>query len=262
MRIFVTAHAVDQFIARWRPDLSLAEARAHLEDQAQRAVNLRERTGAGQRMWQLVDPPAKVVVKDDPRERVVVTVLPPGAGQARAVDADLPAAAETFWRASSPTPALPPPTPIPAPPLAPSAPWATREEALAERTRLGAALQHVEQHLRRASRADRATLCARRAVLESDLRAVKAWLATDARQRVTAALASAGPSPPPSPPPAPTATAPLPPARPPAPLNLLNLPDTLRACDAFLALVERGDHPPPADVARLRASLACHLGTP
>jgi len=77
MELDFTQHAVERFIQRHAPGLSIAEARAHLEDRGHDATRLKQKTIKGQAQWQIDDPPCILVVKYDTRIRraVVVTVL-------------------------------------------------------------------------------------------------------------------------------------------------------------------------------------------
>jgi type IV secretory pathway VirB10-like protein len=76
-RILFSDHAVERFIERHAPEMSLEEARQHLENEGQRAVRLRERTILGQEQWELQNPKCILVIKNsDDAGRVCKTVLP------------------------------------------------------------------------------------------------------------------------------------------------------------------------------------------
>ena len=71
-----TLHAVERYVARCAPHMSLAEARRHLDSCA--ASQMREKTATGQFYFQLPD--CVAVVKFDPKCRrpVAVTIVPSG----------------------------------------------------------------------------------------------------------------------------------------------------------------------------------------
>jgi hypothetical protein len=64
--------------------MSASEAELHLEQAAATAAHLREKTLLGQHQWQIEDPHCILVMKQDGRKLICVTVLPepemPGIG--------------------------------------------------------------------------------------------------------------------------------------------------------------------------------------
>lgn len=73
-----TDHAIERFVKRHAPQMTMAQARAYLEAHGPTATPVKERTILGQYQWVLPDPKCVLVVKHDPRLRapVVVTILP------------------------------------------------------------------------------------------------------------------------------------------------------------------------------------------
>jgi hypothetical protein len=71
-----TVHAIERFIERHAPELTYDEARKYLEENAEQASRLRQRTVLGQEQWQIAEPPCVLVVKTTHTGRVCVTVLP------------------------------------------------------------------------------------------------------------------------------------------------------------------------------------------
>jgi hypothetical protein len=73
VKLVFTEHAVERFVQRIAPDLTLPAARTMLE--RAETVRLREKTHAGQLLFRSAEPPALFVVKPD-GDFVCVTVLP------------------------------------------------------------------------------------------------------------------------------------------------------------------------------------------
>jgi hypothetical protein len=74
--VVITRHAVSRFIKRHAPHLSEGEAKRHLEQAAATAGHLKEKTVLGQHQWQVEDPHCVLVMKQDGRKMICVTVLP------------------------------------------------------------------------------------------------------------------------------------------------------------------------------------------
>lgn len=85
--IVVSGHAVEQFVSRHRPDLTLEEARPLLEQLVQTARRLNERACTGGWVWMLEGEIAIVARPDrssaHERTWVIVTVLRPGCIETR-----------------------------------------------------------------------------------------------------------------------------------------------------------------------------------
>ena len=83
----VSAHAVEQLVARHRSDLSLAEAKELLRVELPGAKLLRQRTFRGDPIW-IICGNICVVCKDEPSGRTAVTVLPAYAFQQHQIPGD------------------------------------------------------------------------------------------------------------------------------------------------------------------------------
>lgn len=108
-RFLITEHAVDQYIARWAPGATLAEAHEQLTALASRASRLRTKTLLGQDQWQCDDPPIVLVTRRrrGDAHQAVVTVLP---SQERLVGAEDETTTEVLDEFLSHAPA---PAPVP-----------------------------------------------------------------------------------------------------------------------------------------------------
>ena len=74
----ITQHAMERVAKRIVPGASLDEARRMLEQATTSARRLRQKTPRGQTMWEVAEPPMRLVTKYDPRVGVViVTVFDP-----------------------------------------------------------------------------------------------------------------------------------------------------------------------------------------
>lgn len=60
--------------------MSESEAGRHLEETAATAAHLKQRTVFGQQQWQIEDPHCVLVMKQDGRKIICVTVLPEAEG--------------------------------------------------------------------------------------------------------------------------------------------------------------------------------------
>lgn len=73
----LTEHAVDRFVQRIVPGMTMRTARTELEVAVQSATPLREKTYGGQFVWRVESPAMFLVTKRDKGTNVVVTVLSP-----------------------------------------------------------------------------------------------------------------------------------------------------------------------------------------
>lgn len=71
-------HAVEQFVKRHAPHMSVVAARQYLEQHAGQLRHVKERSLLGQELYELADPRCLLVVKRDRRMNcsICVTVLP------------------------------------------------------------------------------------------------------------------------------------------------------------------------------------------
>lgn len=60
-----TEHALEQFVRRHAPDMTLTQARTHLQVQSASAVQMNWRTALGDMQWRISDPDCILVVKRD-----------------------------------------------------------------------------------------------------------------------------------------------------------------------------------------------------
>lgn len=76
--IIFTEHAIERYVRRHAPGMTLDEARKRLEDAAASATKLKARTVRGHTQWEIVSLGVVAVTKRDPgkTEDVVVTILP------------------------------------------------------------------------------------------------------------------------------------------------------------------------------------------
>lgn len=74
--VVITEHAVSRFVKRHAPQMSERAAKRHLERAAETAAHLKEKTILGQHQWQIEDPHCILVMKQDGRNLICVTVLP------------------------------------------------------------------------------------------------------------------------------------------------------------------------------------------
>jgi len=78
-RFEFTDHAVVRYRERYRPDLAFDDARAELEQVSDGAERVEGRVGGGATLYQVANPPMRLVVKRDHDASVCVTVLPAAA---------------------------------------------------------------------------------------------------------------------------------------------------------------------------------------
>jgi hypothetical protein len=74
--VFISTHALTEFIRHYAPHMSQLEAEQHLERAAASADRLKEKTSYGQEQWQIRDPDCVLVMKQDGRKTICVTVFP------------------------------------------------------------------------------------------------------------------------------------------------------------------------------------------
>jgi hypothetical protein len=74
--LIITRHAVDRFVERHAPHLTAEQALRFLLQEAPRAAHLKAKTMLGHHQWQLEDPDCVLVMKEDNRRMICVTVLP------------------------------------------------------------------------------------------------------------------------------------------------------------------------------------------
>ncbi len=86
MRSGVTDHAVERFIQRWRPSLSVAEARRELETLVEHAVPTRQKTLPGDAWLYTTMSPAGERILLAVRDGIVLTVLDPRTGDGKGQD--------------------------------------------------------------------------------------------------------------------------------------------------------------------------------
>lgn len=75
-KIHLTQHAVERFVLRHRPDLTVNRALELLERGLNNVCRLREKTFRGQDQWQMTNPACVLVTKFTPSGTVCVTILP------------------------------------------------------------------------------------------------------------------------------------------------------------------------------------------
>jgi hypothetical protein len=76
-KMAITEHAVERFVDRVAPEWGYVKARHYLEEHAEQATRLPDKTLLGQRQYEIADPPCILVVKgEDEGTLVCVTVFP------------------------------------------------------------------------------------------------------------------------------------------------------------------------------------------
>lgn len=72
----ITRHAVDRFVQRHAPHMTVQEAFRHLCDAWPTAAHLKAKTLLGHHQWQLRDPDCVLVLRENRGRLICVTVLP------------------------------------------------------------------------------------------------------------------------------------------------------------------------------------------
>lgn len=72
----ITKHAVERFVQRHAPYLTVGQAFWHLRRAARFAAHLKAKTVLGHHQWQIDDPSCVLVIKEDRGRMICVTVLP------------------------------------------------------------------------------------------------------------------------------------------------------------------------------------------